>query len=162
MNGSQTEIVDKRKIESLKSMFESDSRVGSGGAFHLVGGFVATPLPQAPVLGWVGCIQLDSEIARRMTPLTAFTENITREAFVVRMGTSSTRAFRERELEWRRTHPEVLKRYENEWVVLDGEQIVAHGADPAQVIQQAKRNGILKPYIFFVEQEVDNLVRIGL
>jgi len=71
-------------------------------------------------------------------------------------------SFRERELEWRSTHAETLRRFENEWVVLEGEEIIAHGSDAAQVIREAKSRGIKTPYIFFVEQESDNFVRIGL
>ena len=70
--------------------------------------------------------------------------------------------FRERELEWRRTHAETLKQYENEWVVLEGETIIAHGSNAAQVIREARSQGIRTPYIFFVEPEIANVVRIGL
>jgi len=64
-------------------------------------------------------------------------------------------------LEWRRTHAETLQQFENEWVVLEGEEIIAHGSDAAQVIREAKSRGIKTPYIFFVEQESANFVRIG-
>jgi hypothetical protein len=70
--------------------------------------------------------------------------------------------FRELELEWRRTHAETLRQYENEWVVLEGEQIIAHGPDAAEVIQQAREKGIKKPFVFFVEQKIANVVTIGL
>jgi len=70
--------------------------------------------------------------------------------------------FRERELEWRRTHTATLKQFENQWVVLEGEEMVAHGSDPVQVIQEAKEKGIRKPYIFFVEQKRENVITIGL
>ena len=69
---------------------------------------------------------------------------------------------RERELEWRRTHAAILREHENEWVVLEGENIVAHGSDPTYVIQEARRHGIVNPYIFFVEHDAENVVRIGL
>ena len=69
---------------------------------------------------------------------------------------------RERELEWRRTHAETLRQFENEWVVLEGEEIIAHGSDAAKAIGEAKIKGIKTPYIFFVEQESNDFVRIGL
>jgi len=75
---------------------------------------------------------------------------------------STAPRFRERELEWRSTHVETLRQFENEWVVLEGEEIIAHGSDAAQVIREAKSRGIKTPYIFFVEQESDDFVRIGL
>ena len=70
--------------------------------------------------------------------------------------------FRHRELEWRRTHSAELTPYENQWVVLEGEEIIAHDSDASQAIRQAKSRGIRTPYIFFVEPESDNSVRIGL
>ena len=75
---------------------------------------------------------------------------------------STAPSFRERELEWRSTHAYTLRQFENEWVVLEGEEIIAHGSDAAQVIREAKSGGIKTPYIFFVEQESDDFVRIGL
>jgi hypothetical protein len=74
----------------------------------------------------------------------------------------SPRVFRERELAWRRTHAMELRRYENQWVVLEGEEIIAHSADAAEAIRQAKSRNIRTPYIFFVEPVSENVVRIGL
>jgi predicted RNase H-like HicB family nuclease len=75
---------------------------------------------------------------------------------------SSTRGLRERELEWRRTHPETLGQFENEWVVLEGEEIIAHGFDAAKVIEEARAKGIKIPYVFFVEPKNENVITIGL
>ena len=69
---------------------------------------------------------------------------------------------REREMEWRRTHAETLRQFENQWVVLEGERIIAHDSNAAQAIRQAKSRGIRTPYVFFVEPESDESVRIGL
>jgi hypothetical protein len=65
-------------------------------------------------------------------------------------------------MEWRRTHAETLRQFENQWVVLEGERIIAHDSNAAQAIRQAKSRGIRTPYIFFVEPESDESVRIGL
>jgi hypothetical protein len=46
--------------------------------------------------------------------------------------------------------------------VLEGEEIIAHAPDAAQAIRQAKTQGIRTPYVFFVEPESDDSVRIGL
>ena len=70
--------------------------------------------------------------------------------------------FRERELEWRRTHATELRRYENQWVVLEGESVIAHDSNAAQAIRQAKSLGIRTPYVFFVEPESDDSFKIGL
>jgi len=71
-------------------------------------------------------------------------------------------SFRNRELEWRRSHVETLRSLENQWVVLEGEQVVAHGKNPVQVINEAKSKGVRTPYIFFVEQKTENVVTMGL
>ncbi len=81
---------------------------------------------------------------------------------VVVTGPSPTEGFRQRELEWRRTHSRELQRYENQWVVLEGEEVISHGSDPAQVIQEAKARGIRKPYVFFVERQNENVITMGL
>jgi len=70
--------------------------------------------------------------------------------------------YRTRELEWRRRNTSVLKAFANEWIVLEGEQIVAHGPNPVEVINEARAKGIGTPYIFFVEPADENVVRIGL
>jgi len=57
---------------------------------------------------------------------------------------------RTRELEWRRTHREVLRNFAGQWVVLEGEEIVAHGKDPQQVVIEARTKDIQVPYIFHV------------
>lgn len=69
---------------------------------------------------------------------------------------------RARELEWRRTHQEELQAYAGQWVVLEGETIIAHGEDLGKVVADARTKGVAIPYIFYVEALGDNIVRIGL
>ncbi len=57
---------------------------------------------------------------------------------------------RTRELEWRRTHGEVLRNFAGQWIVLEGEEIATYGKDPQQVIVAARAKGIRVPYIFYV------------
>ena len=71
-------------------------------------------------------------------------------------------SFRNRELEWRRTHPEILKSFENEWVVLEGEEIIAHGRNPIEVVAKARAGGIKTPYVFYVESSSEGVSKIGL
>ena len=61
-----------------------------------------------------------------------------------------TTGHRNQELEWRRTHREVLRNFAGQWVVLEGEEIVTHGEDPQQLVAQARAKGIRVPYIFYV------------
>ena len=69
---------------------------------------------------------------------------------------------RQREQEWRRTHGDVLRGYAGEWLVLEGEEIIAHGDDPADLVKQARARGIRSPYVFFVEPVLPGVVKIGI
>lgn len=70
--------------------------------------------------------------------------------------------YRSRELEWRRTHAEALKAFEDQWVVLEGEEIVAHGRDPVRLVAEARARGIQTPYVFYVEPTDEDVAMIGL
>ena len=74
----------------------------------------------------------------------------------------SSTGFRSRELEWRRANPEALKAIAGQWVVLEGEEIIAHGHDLLQVDAEARARGIKIPYLFYVEAADENVVQIGL
>ena len=157
---SQTEIVDERKGR-LK--FLERTGVGSIGFLGLIAGLTTSPLPQDfNLYGRFSAVQIplkyDDLIAREFPPL-PIPADMRRPLTVTRPVASS---FRNRELEWRRINVETLKQYENEWVVLEGEEIVAHGRDPVLVINEAKSRGVRTPYIFFVEQKTENEVMMGL
>lgn len=44
-----------------------------------------------------------------------------------------------RELEWLSKHPEEEAKYRGEYIAVVSEKIVAHGKDPKNVIEEAKR-----------------------
>lgn len=69
---------------------------------------------------------------------------------------------RSRELEWRRSHGETLRAFVGQWLVLEGEEIIAYGDDPVRVISEAKMKGIQVPYLFCVEAPDEDVVRMGL
>jgi len=69
---------------------------------------------------------------------------------------------RARELEWRRIHADALRQYEGQWVVLENDQIVAHGDNLVQVVAEARRMGVRVPYVFRVELPNENVVLMGL
>ena len=156
MAGLQREIVNERNVPPLRRVF--DTNVGSGGYFGITGGAPhrlnvptrETHDPSLPDRTFEGQFLSPPEAA-----------NI-QEFFLVDRVPSPTPSFRVRELAWRRAHPEAFTGHQNEWVVLEGEEIIAHSADAADVIRHAKARGIRTPYIFFVEPEADNFVRIGL
>jgi hypothetical protein len=69
---------------------------------------------------------------------------------------------RQREQVWRQTHGDILRGYAGQWLVLEGEEVIAHGDDPADLVRQARERGISSPYIFFVEPATPGVVKIGL
>ena len=71
-------------------------------------------------------------------------------------------ASREKEQAWRRAHQETLRALAGQWVVLEGDGLVAHGQDPASVVAQARARGVQVPYVFFVEALAQDVVTIGL
>lgn len=65
------------------------------------------------------------------------------------------------EMEWCRTHS--LEKYAGQWVVLEKEDIIAHGDDAKKVVEEARRKGIEIPYLFRVEPDYsEDVVRMGL
>jgi hypothetical protein len=70
---------------------------------------------------------------------------------------------RQRERAWRQSHAEELRAsYAGQWLVLEGDEIIEHGKDPAQIAARAKAKGIRVPYIFYVEKVEPGVVRMGL
>jgi len=61
---------------------------------------------------------------------------------------------RARELRWLQTNRELLQRsYASQWIVLEGETIVAAGVDPAAVVSAARRSGVRIPFVHYVDAE---------
>jgi hypothetical protein len=54
-----------------------------------------------------------------------------------------------REMAWA-ANPDL--QYVNEWVALEGDQVIAHGADAKVVYEFARAKGISAPFMFFVEE----------
>ncbi len=69
---------------------------------------------------------------------------------------------RHKEIAWRRAHEKELETYAGQWVVLEGETIVAHGKKPAEVLECAKGQGVRIPYIFYVEEFEPDVAMMGL
>jgi len=67
------------------------------------------------------------------------------------------------ENEWLAKHPEKLRPFIGQYVVVHGRRIAAHNKDAAKAVQTARRLGVTVPYIFFVEPPASpNTFRIGL
>lgn len=56
---------------------------------------------------------------------------------------------RAREIAWTR-RPDA--QYRGEWVALEGEAVVAHGADNRAVYESARKQGFESPFLFFVDE----------
>ena len=71
---------------------------------------------------------------------------------------------REREHAWRRSHRELLQgQYADQWVVLEGDEIVAHGRNAVQAAEEARAKGVPVPYVFYVQPpRPPGVVRVGL
>lgn len=70
---------------------------------------------------------------------------------------------RARELAWRRANADRLQReYAGQWLVLEGETIIAHGSNPLSVLREAKTRKINSPYIFRVDSHRENVAWLGL
>lgn len=141
MNGLQRAIEEARSVR-LQNVYPPSS-VGSVGIIGLAG------LTTSSISG--------SGWELRFPPVPQAISRLSREV------PSAVVGYRDRELEWRRTHVDALKAFANEWVVLEGETIVAHGRNPGEVVAQAKAQGIRIPYIFYVGPSGrENVVKMGL
>ena len=49
-----------------------------------------------------------------------------------------------------------------EWVAMQGDQMLSHGADPVRVVAEARERGARVPYLFRVPRPDEDVVRIGL
>ena len=58
---------------------------------------------------------------------------------------------RQREFEWIRTHADEMRRLAGQWVVLEGEELVAHGKNAVRVVATTRRKGVAAPLVFYVE-----------
>ncbi len=64
-------------------------------------------------------------------------------------------------MEFLRTHS--LEEYAGEVIVLEGDEIVAHGHDGRQLVEEARRRGIEVPFLFLVDLNYgEDGVRYGL
>jgi|SRR4030095_3674676 hypothetical protein len=142
MDGLQREIVDEKKGQ-LKSL--ELTGVGSIGFLGLTVGLTSS---------WAPEVFVSSDL---FPPYPI--ENMQRPTTSRHPVASS---FRNRELDWRRTHREILKSFENEWVVLEGEQILAHGPNPIEVVAKARAEGIKTPYVFYVGSFSEDISKMGL
>ncbi len=64
---------------------------------------------------------------------------------------------------WLRANAQLVSQMAGEWVVLEGDNLVAHGPDYAMVRQQARQSGIRIPFILRIpESRPPNSFYVGL
>lgn len=79
--------------------------------------------------------------------------------------TSTERSSGPRSIEWnwRRANFSCLRRdYSEQWVAVEGREIVAHGRDPLQVVAEARDKGVRIPYVFYVGSHEEGVSWVGL
>jgi hypothetical protein len=69
---------------------------------------------------------------------------------------------RARELRWRQDNEQLLETLAGQWLVVEGDELIAHGQDPVSLVTAARRRGIQVPFVFFVEPRTRDTVKIGL
>jgi Family of unknown function (DUF5678) len=162
MESLQSEIVDERKARILKSL--ESTGAGSRRMLFLGAGLPTPPLRQdfnmSPIFNSIQTFTTNyDELIAKALSQSQVTQKMRRPVRPIRPTGSM---FRDREVEWRQTHREELQAFANEWVALEGEELVAHDVDAVRVFEQAKQRGISSPYIFYVEAADENVIRIGL
>ncbi|HKE02560.1 MAG TPA: DUF5678 domain-containing protein [Blastocatellia bacterium] len=55
-----------------------------------------------------------------------------------------------KEMEWLKEH---ACEYAGEWVVLDGDRLIGHGADPIPIVEQARAEGVKMPFAKYIMEE---------
>jgi len=59
---------------------------------------------------------------------------------------------RERELCWLREHRNELQGLAGQWVVIEGQALVASGPDPVEVVREARRKGVRVPFVRRIDE----------
>ena len=70
--------------------------------------------------------------------------------------------YRWKEWAWRTKNREVLNRLKGQWVVVEGSEMISHGVDPVQAVEQARAEGISTPYVFYVPESADGGATMSL
>ena len=79
--------------------------------------------------------------------------NAERQAFApANNGTTAIKHSREREMRWLSEHE---AEYAGQWLALDGDCLLSHGADPHQVRAEARAQGVASPFVVIAEAPND-------
>jgi len=99
-------------------------------------------------------LSLNKEISRALTDWPSLQDVLAQaRALAPRPSTVSVSQFRRSEVEWLVSHWAELKQYENEWVAIEGNRIIAHGPSEVEVDREARSQGIVSPFAIYVPSE---------
>lgn len=99
-------------------------------------------------------LSLREEVRRALTEWPSLQEVLTQaKAQAPRPSTVLGSRLREREVEWFVSHRGELQQYQNEWVAIEGNRIVAHGVSEVEVDRQARSQGIASPLVIYIPGE---------
>ncbi len=63
---------------------------------------------------------------------------------------------RERELDWMNCHrKEIESNYKGQWIVIDGDRLVAASADIKELKSKIKASGVVIPFVVYVPETID-------
>ncbi len=89
-------------------------------------------------------------------------EHVVPELFRTRVKLEGVASRRRVELQWRQANRNLLRSYAGQWVVLEGQRIVAAGPSLAEAVKRARENGVAVPYVFRVDESDQDVIRIGI
>lgn len=69
---------------------------------------------------------------------------------------------REAELRWLRENRTQLNAYAGQWLILEGDHLVAHGSDYLDVLREAREKGVVVPFAYRVPELEGDVVWMGL
>jgi hypothetical protein len=101
------------------------------------------------------------QLARKLLALGTGSEGASEPAGRARKRRSPART-RERELAWLAQHRAHLSRYAGEWLIIEGDDLIAHGPDYLAVLKKARRRGVLVPFAYRVPEEDAGTAWMGL
>ncbi len=63
---------------------------------------------------------------------------------------------RERELDWMERNREFLEaNYKGNWIVVEGEELVAASSDFSKLLSEIKSKGIIIPFIVYIPENIE-------
>lgn len=69
---------------------------------------------------------------------------------------------REVELRWLSENQTQLNAYGGQWLILEGDRMVAHGTDYLEVLREARDKGVVVPFAYRVPESEGAVVWMGL